>query len=407
MIRFDGAIPLRSLRLSGALFLCLFCTRALAEGQLRVANTAHYRVHTDLEPQLADDLTQRMERMYQQYSLRLADFNPRQSAPFEVYLFRQRSDYATLTSDRYPTTGGIFIPRRNILAGFLEGQGRDALRRTLQHEAFHQFAFMAIGPEMPVWLNEGIAQVFEEGLWTGTQFRIGQVPPRRMRQLKQDLAQRRFMPFKDFIAITDEQWRNDLRDGVLGAARYDQAWAMTHFLIFAIGMDGQPLYRSRLTQMLKLVEAGQKPGDAFLKTFSDNFDGFESRFMEYARALRPTPEAVYVEYQGILADMIAQIGSRGQRFDDPDALRQYLTDGSVRLRYTKGDVQWSTETDPMAYFRDDKGRLMTHEQLYFSLRGGAPYPDIVCCPINGITLRTIFHDELGEKIDHETVIEAK
>ena len=47
--------------------------------------------------------------------------------------------------------GGMFLPGRNLLAAFLEGQGRQQLRRTLQHEAFHQFAYNAISPDLPIW----------------------------------------------------------------------------------------------------------------------------------------------------------------------------------------------------------------------------------------------------------------
>src|SRR5208282_5455503 len=84
-------------------------------------------------------------------------------------------------------TGGSFSASRHLLAAFLDGQGRDALRRTLQHEAFHQFASVAIGKNLPTWINEGLAQVFEEGIWTGDGFILGQVPPRRLRQLRKDM----------------------------------------------------------------------------------------------------------------------------------------------------------------------------------------------------------------------------
>src|SRR6185437_8222678 len=118
---------------------------------------------------------------------------------FEVYIFQKRADYVRFTEDRFPNTGGVFIPRRKLLAAFLENQGRDGLRRTLQHEAFHQFAFRAIGPELPIWLNEGLAQIFEEGIWTGSQFIIGQVAPRRVRQLDQDMREQRLTEFRKFL----------------------------------------------------------------------------------------------------------------------------------------------------------------------------------------------------------------
>jgi hypothetical protein len=298
------------------------------------------------------------------------------------------------------------MPRLNLLAAFLEGQGRDALRCTLQHEAFHQFAYTAIGTNLPVWLNEGIAQVFEEGLWTGRGFMIGQVAPRRIRQLQLDMSNHRLVPFKDFLLVTDADWAKGLANGTKAASQYDQAWAMTHFLVFATDESGRPKYRSRLIEMLKLIHNGVKAPDAFVQAFSDNIDGFQQRFVEYTRTLQPTREATFAEYQSVMADMLVLLNGDGQRFDDVEAFRQYITQGGYRLRYSKGDSQWSTNNDANVYFRDALGRTMTHEQLYFSTRGGAPLPDLVCRPIDGLQFRTIFHDGF-DRIDHETIADGK
>src|SRR5687768_11047930 len=110
-----------------------------APGEMRVMDTRHYRVHTDLEKTFAEELGKRMDAMYDDYDRRLADFDPNGETKFEVYLFKRRDDYLKFTKNKVPNTGGVFMPARNTLAAFLEGQGRDALRRTLQHEAFHQF----------------------------------------------------------------------------------------------------------------------------------------------------------------------------------------------------------------------------------------------------------------------------
>src|SRR5437763_16402672 len=117
----------------------------------------------------------------------------------EVYLFQSRGDDISFPGNRIQSSGGVFMPAKHTLAAFLEGQGHDGLRRTLQHEAFHQFAFSAISPDLPIWLNEGLAQLFEEALWTGNGFMLGQVPPRRIRQMKADIDAHRLIPFKTFL----------------------------------------------------------------------------------------------------------------------------------------------------------------------------------------------------------------
>jgi hypothetical protein len=388
------------------IFISLFTFVGTARADLNVLNTAHYRIHTDLDRALADDLAKRMESMYAEYSQRLAGFNTAGDQRFEVYLFAHRKDYTQMTGDAFANTGGIFISSRNLLAAFLEDQGRDGLRRTLQHEAFHQFAYTAIGPNLPVWLNEGIAQIFEEGIWTGQHFIIGQVPPRRIRQLKADFTDHRLIRFKEFLAITDAQWQHDLADPLTAGAHYNQAWAMTHFLIFATDENNQPKYRARLITLLKFLHDGQKADDAFRHAFSDNFDGFQERFLEYAHSLEPTREAAAIENQSVLADLLVGLRAQGKRFDDVDTFRKFVSAGGYRLRYTKGAVQWSTAVDPSIYFSDSAGRLMNRDQLYFSIRAGAPLADIVCEPIEHMQFRTIFYDTQS-KPDHETIIEFK
>jgi hypothetical protein len=347
-----------------------------------------------------------MEAMYAEYAARFGSFGALPAERFEVRIFRDRDDYIRFTQDRFPNTGGIFIPSRKLLAAFLEGQGRDGLRRTLQHEAFHQFAYSVIGPNMPVWLNEGIAQVFEEGIYTGRQFLIGQVPPRRVRQLRQDMLDKRLIEFRRLLAMSDVTWTEGLHDRAAATVQYNQSWAMAHFLLYATDDAGQPLYRARVIRMLRLMRDGMKAPDAFVEAFSDNIAGFQQRFVEYARKLDPTLHATYVENQGILADLLTALRDRGETFDSIDAFREHVAEAGYRLQYTKGNLHWSTAQDPMTYFTDPQGRLMNATQLFFYPRQRAPMPDLVCRALDHVQLRTRFHEIKG-KLEYEVLVEPR
>src|SRR5438105_4589912 len=194
-----------------ALALVLLLARD-AQADLRVLDTNHYRIHTDLDRGLAEDLARRMDAMYEEYSRRLANFDApnHTGSKFDIYLFQKREDYLKFTAGRSNNTAGITMPELNTVAAYLETQGRDNLRHTLQHEAFHQFACKVIHRDLPPWLNEGLAQVFEEGIWTGRYFIIGEVPQRRVRQLKQDIATQRVIDFKAMMAMTLKDWNQSL-----------------------------------------------------------------------------------------------------------------------------------------------------------------------------------------------------
>jgi len=349
-------------------------------GQPVTTLSRHYRVHSDLPADFTAELSDRLDAMYEEYANRLSDFSEIDSSRrFDVHLFARRIDYMKFTDNRLPNTGGVFMSGRNCLAAFLEGQGRDGLRRTLQHEAFHQFAHGAISDDLPVWLNEGLSQIFEEGLWTGSRFWIGHVPPRRVRQLQFDISKKRLLDFKSFINLSHEDWAKTLaRDPDRGAARYNQAWAMTHFLIYAGDESNQ--YRQRLLTMLKLLHRGSPAGAAFEEAFGTNYKGFQERFFAWAKQMAPTTEAAMIERHEILADMLIEFAKSGKTFATPDEFRAYAIKCKIVLTYRKGDITWQSDKNVANYFLDSAGNPYTPTTLRFSFRADATLPDLLARP---------------------------
>jgi len=389
------------LRALGFLILLL----SISAAPLGTIETRHYVVHSDLPSDLTRDLAVRLDAMYDEYARRLVAFSSAATPErFNVYVFSNRKEYAKLTGNRFPNTGGIFISSQNLLAGFIEGQGRDALRRTLQHEAFHQFAYTMISPNLPVWLNEGLAQVFEEGIFTGKDFVLGQVPPRRIRQLQSDIAEGRFIQFKQMLSMDDAAWAQNLNDRAIATAQYNQAWAMVHFLIYALDDQGQPRYRDRLLSLLTRIHNRQDPQAAFEQCFGENIAGFENRFRENVASITATHAATYIEHQDVLADMLVAMRKDGKEFDTLPEFKKQVEKGQYRIEYRKGQLTWNTEKDPSIYFRDLQGQSLATSRMYFQHRAGAPCPDIVCRPTDEAQLRTIFSYNDGE-VEHETVVE--
>jgi hypothetical protein len=391
-----------------ALLLALvLASPARADASLRTIGSQHYQVHTDLDDDFAHDLARRMDAMYEEYSRRLASFKAEREVPqLHVYLFARQDDYLKFTGERLKNTGGVYIPRRNLLAAFLEGQGRDGLRRTLQHEAFHQFAYVCISPNVPVWLNEGLAQLFEEGIYNGGSFWLGQAPPRRIRQLRADLANSRIIDFEKFLSLTNEQWAANLvGDHDLGATEYNQSWAMVYFLAHARDKAGKERYRTRLIDMLRLLHDGKDGDAAFREAFSDNVRGFQSRFTEFANTLDPTAEATMMDRQSVLGDLLGELARHGKRFTNLSQFKRAALLGGYRMHYTKGELQWDSEPDLKVYFADVDGNAMPPEKLFFENHASSPLPDIVCHCSDHFQLRTRFFRN-GDKIEHEVLVEA-
>jgi hypothetical protein len=394
-------------RLTVFLSVALTCVAATLLAQTR-RESNHYTIISDLDDALTLDLAHRADAMYEEYARRLADFGPASASQprFEIRLFAKRRDYLALTGDRFSNSGGIFMPGRNLLAAYLEDQGRESLRRTLQHEAFHQFAYTNISPNLPSWLEEGLSQVFEEGIFVGGRFQLGEVPPRRVRQLRHDLAERRMTPFRILMAMSKEEWHGSLRDQTTAATLYNQSWAMVHFLIFAKekGKPDQPRYRPLLLDWLRRIHNGEDPDEAFARSFSANIEGFQSRFIEYARSIDPSDQARALEHQTVLADLLIELKNRGRTFDSVAKFRAEILRGKYRIHYTKGNIKWETEEDPSLYFADLHGKPYRADQLKFENNPSAPLPDLVCTPDEGPRMRTTFYKADG-RIERETLVE--
>ncbi|GIW75355.1 MAG: hypothetical protein KatS3mg104_0418 [Phycisphaerae bacterium] len=374
-------------------------------GTMRTYETRHYRIESDLEPAVVRDYAKRLDAMYEEYSRRLADFTTPSGQKFNVYLFQKRSDYIRFTGNRVPNSAGIFIPAQRALAGFEEGQGRTGLRQTLQHEAFHQFAWEVISPNLPIWLDEGLAQIFEEGVWTGNQFILGQVPPRRITELREDIRQGRMIPFRKFMSMSREDFQSRMKDPRTGRAQYNQAWAMTHFLIFAAGNDGAPRYRSRLLACLRDIHNGQSPDEAFVANFSDNIEGFEARFSEWASQLTPTPMAVYSDRMSKLAELLRIFYEEGKRFDSIQALRDHLSRGRYHLTEQRDGQTLTYEENALTYLSDLSNTPWPTEVLRLQKRRG-PLPDIVLSPPGQSQIRVRFY-EVDRQILYDLAFEMR
>ena len=385
---------------AGLLGLAGSVPAAVVAADLRDIRTKHYLIHTDLEPALADDLAKRMDAMFDEYARRMAEFNPVSTKDkLPVYLFQKQDDYMEATQGKVPNTAGIFMAgKRNELLAYLGDQDRDALRRTLQHEAFHQFAYTTISRNLPIWLNEGMAQLFEEGIWVDDQFRIGEVPPYRIRQLRDDIKSGRMVDFEKFFRMTNRDWQQTvIKDAESGATQYNQAWAIAQFLA-----RGSNENRESLLAWLRYMHEGSDANAAYDKAFKVTPRDLQVQFSDWGKSLAASELAMMIEHQKVLADMIISRKGRGQTFKDMFEFRRQATLAGYRIQYTRGRVKWTTHADPGIYFCDLNGKALSPDRLHFEPNPTAPLPDMICVCSDGVVLRTRFYMN-GKKIQSEVM----
>ncbi len=100
-----------------------------------------------------------------------AAFGPVGTTPIDVYIYPRSEDLARvsgLTVEQIRTSGTIALCKYNrvMLTSPADLVFGYAWADTLNHELVHWYVIKRGGPQVPVWLHEGLARSFE-GLWRG------------------------------------------------------------------------------------------------------------------------------------------------------------------------------------------------------------------------------------------------
>lgn len=308
-----------------ALVAALLFTSAAAAQQLTSYTTKCYTLHTDLPREEAVPYGRHMDAVFEEYSRRFKDFGPAKKASMPLYLFRNQSDYHKFLLSNginAANTGGMFFvqPKIQGLAAWTHlstGEGNN-LKHTprpysqtfavLQHEGFHQFAYNYIGKELPIWVNEGLAQYFEDGILVGDKFYLGISHSRRTTSIKNAIKDAKTIDFDALLSRTEQEWHNIVSAGGEAASlQYDQSWSIVYFLITA----EKGKYTSAFEKYLKLVAQRRDSATAFAMAFGTNDTrAFRERWQEFAAAAKPDNLSAAVENMEVLGEAMKFLDQR-------------------------------------------------------------------------------------------------
>jgi hypothetical protein len=140
--------------------------------------------------------------------------------------------------------------------------------QTLYHEAFHayvgNFVFTpAGGPgELPRWLNEGLAQVFETAVFEAGELRLGHADKTRLEKAQEVLEKGEFPAVADLLTAGPTVFviRHDAQRPAVDRA-YVATWALAAYLMF----DRRILGTADLDEFVKTVNAKGDVRAAFEK----------------------------------------------------------------------------------------------------------------------------------------------
>ncbi len=376
-------------RIASLFFMLLLCAAgptgsARAQPELTAYETRHYVIHTNLSRDEALEYGLHMDLIFAEYARTLRALRGEARSKQKMYLLRTYDDYhATLAPYGIDATGsgGMFFYRGNDtgLATFIGQRDRGEIFSTLQHEGFHQFAFIKAGDNLPIWVNEGLAEYFGDAIVVAGKVRHGIVNARRLERVRTAVENDRAIPFGDMLTIESERWLAQLRGGsAWGSLQYDQAWSICHFLIH----DSRKV-QSGFERYLVLLSNNRNPDRAFAEAFGSNDPKpFEQRYRKFLADLEPDHYSAALSRLRFLAAGLQYLHRDGEPMpDDLEGLKSALRDRRFALTHQTHGQQtvYDAADDDLFLYHDRRDEAHAFE---LSAVDGEPLPTIVAAQLS-------------------------
>jgi tetratricopeptide (TPR) repeat protein len=256
---------------------------ALVQKQWFEIRTAHFNLYSCGAARDVYRLAARLEQFCQAYTL-LAGAQASASPPIVVMAF---PDHETMKP---------FLPLyqgqpANLAALFQRGSDENLIVLGLpgtnsvytgMEVIFHEYTHLLFRHNdhlWPLWLKEGMAEVYSTFETTGANARIGKPIDHYLRLL----AQQPLLPLAELFAVDHDspQYNERNRQGIF----YAESWLLTQFLM----AGDNPAYKARFGQFTDLLRQGQLPEPAFTNALQASLPTVEAELRRYLRQGRFTP----------------------------------------------------------------------------------------------------------------------
>ena len=193
------------------------------------------------------------------------------TVPVRIIRFRSPKEFEPYRPFKAAAAFYMSSPKRDLIVMGTPG-------RQTKNAAVHEYVHLLVkhsGAKLPVWLNEGLAELYSTLEPQGKQVAFGKAA--------RVLGDRQWLAIRELISVDYASPHFNERDRT--KVFYAQSWALTHMLC----LSNQ--YRERFSDFLKGVD-GDTGEEAFRWVYGKTLDQVESDFKRYV-VQRRLPATVY------------------------------------------------------------------------------------------------------------------
>jgi tetratricopeptide (TPR) repeat protein len=226
--------------------------------------TPHFVVLTDTNEKQGIRVAAQFERMRSVFHLLMPAASDSAGSPIIVLALKDRKALQALEPEVYLAKGqldlaGLFMraPDKNYILLRMDAQG-DHPFATVYHEYTH-FMMRNASEWMPLWLNEGLAEFYQNSDIQDKEVLLGQASPEDILYLRQN----RLLPLATLFKVdyASPYYHQEQKASVF----YAESWALTHYIEITDGQKGT----SRLQDYANLLARKEDPVVAAQKAFGD------------------------------------------------------------------------------------------------------------------------------------------
>jgi hypothetical protein len=231
------------------------------------------------------------------------EHNAKQLATLEKYETEIRQLYKDNKTERDRFLATAAEQRRKIRASETANDAEfnkiaAQLLGLLYHEAFHAYITNAVYPpqtadevrsgrgvgELPRWLNEGFAQIFETAILEGSELRVGSADRIRLERVRALKKAEGLLPLADLLRTGRDAFLTVHQNQKADADRtYLTSWIVGFHLMFERRVLGTQAFET----YLKSINSGSEPTKAFELLMGKSIAEYELELASYIDRLRP------------------------------------------------------------------------------------------------------------------------